>query len=143
MRKDNERIDYDQLAPMAREHKPKMITVGASAYPRIIDFKRMGEIAREVGAYLLADIAHIAGLVAAGIHPSPMAHADFVTTTTHKTLRGPRGGLILCREKNAKEIDSTFSPASRADRWNTSSPARRFVSRRRCSRDSRRISSKS
>ena len=110
VRKDDERIDYDQLAAMAREHKPRMITVGASAYPRIIDFKRMGEIAREVGAYLLADIAHIAGLVAAGIHPSPMAHADFVTTTTHKTLRGPRGGLILCREKYAKEIDSTVFP---------------------------------
>jgi glycine hydroxymethyltransferase len=110
VRKDDERIDYDQLAQMAREHKPKMITVGASAYPRTIDFKRMGEIAREVGAYLLADIAHIAGLVAAGLHPSPMAHADFVTTTTHKTLRGPRGGLILCREKNAKEIDSQVFP---------------------------------
>jgi RpiB/LacA/LacB family sugar-phosphate isomerase len=110
VRKDDERIDYDQLAAMAREHKPKMITVGASAYPRIIDFKRMGEIAREVGAYLLADIAHIAGLVAVGIHPSPIPHADFVTTTTHKTLRGPRGGLILCREKNAKEIDSTVFP---------------------------------
>src|SRR5271156_123286 len=95
---------------MAREHKPKMITVGASAYPRVIDFKRMGEIAREVGAYLLADIAHIAGLVAAGIHPSPMEHADFVTTTTHKTLRGPRGGLILTREKFAKEIDSQVFP---------------------------------
>jgi glycine hydroxymethyltransferase len=103
-------IDYDQLAAMAREHKPKMITVGASAYPRVIDFKRMGEIAREVGAYLLADIAHIAGLVAAGIHPSPMEHADFVTTTTHKTLRGPRGGLILCREKYAKDIDSNIFP---------------------------------
>jgi glycine hydroxymethyltransferase len=110
VRKDDERIDYDQLAQMAREHKPKMITVGASAYPRIIDFKRMGEIAREVGAYLLADIAHIAGLVAAGIHPSPMEHADFVTTTTHKTLRGPRGGLILTREKFAKEIDSQVFP---------------------------------
>ena len=110
VRKDDERIDYDQLAAMAREHKPKMITVGASAYPRIIDFKRMGEIAREVGAYLLADIAHIAGLVAAGMHPSPMPHADFVTTTTHKTLRGPRGGLILCREKYAKEIDSHRFP---------------------------------
>jgi len=103
-------IDYGQLAAMAREHKPKMITVGASAYPRVIDFKRMGEIARETGAYLLADLAHIAGLVAAGIHPSPMAHADFVTTTTHKTLRGPRGGLILCREKYAKEIDSQVFP---------------------------------
>ena len=110
VRKDDERIDYDQLAAMAREHKPKMITVGASAYPRIIDFKRMGEIAREVGAYLLADIAHIAGLVAVGLHPSPIEHADFVTTTTHKTLRGPRGGLILCREKNAKEIDSQVFP---------------------------------
>jgi RpiB/LacA/LacB family sugar-phosphate isomerase len=110
VRKDDERIDYDQLAQMAREHKPKMITVGASAYPRVIDFKRMGEIAREVGAYLLADIAHIAGLVAAGIHPSPMEHADFVTTTTHKTLRGPRGGLILTREKFAKEIDSQAFP---------------------------------
>jgi glycine hydroxymethyltransferase len=110
VRKDDERIDYDQLAVMAREHKPKMITVGASAYPRIIDFKRMGEIAREVGALLLADIAHIAGMVAAGVHPSPMAHADFVTTTTHKTLRGPRGGLILCKEKYAKEIDSQVFP---------------------------------
>ncbi len=110
VRKEDERIDYDQLAAMAREHKPKMITVGASAYPRIIDFKRMGEIAREVGAYLLADIAHIAGLVAAGIHPSPVGHADFVTTTTHKTLRGPRGGLILCGEKYAKEIDSQVFP---------------------------------
>ncbi len=110
VRKDDERIDYDQLAQMAREHRPKMITVGASAYPRVIDFKRMGEIAREVGAYLLADIAHIAGLVAAGIHPSPMEHADFVTTTTHKTLRGPRGGLILTREKYAKEIDSQVFP---------------------------------
>jgi RpiB/LacA/LacB family sugar-phosphate isomerase len=110
VRKQDERIDYDQLAVMAREHKPRMITVGASAYSRVIDFARMGEIAREVGAMLLADIAHIAGLVAAGVHPSPMGHADFVTTTTHKTLRGPRGGLILCREKFAKEIDSQVFP---------------------------------
>jgi RpiB/LacA/LacB family sugar-phosphate isomerase len=110
VRQDDERIDYDQLAAMARQHRPKMITVGASAYPRVIDFKRMGEIAREVGAYLLADIAHIAGLVAAGLHPSPLEHADFVTTTTHKTLRGPRGGLILCREKYAKDIDSQAFP---------------------------------
>jgi len=87
-----------------------MITVGASAYPRIIDFERMGQIAREVGAYLLADIAHIAGLVAAGLHPSAVPHADFVTTTTHKTLRGPRGGLVLCKEKYAKEIDSQTFP---------------------------------
>jgi glycine/serine hydroxymethyltransferase len=110
VRKDDERIDYDQIAAMAREQKPRMITIGASAYPRMIDFKRMGEIAREVGAYLLADIAHIAGLVATGLHPSPVGHADFVTTTTHKTLRGPRGGLILCGEKNAKEIDSMVFP---------------------------------
>ncbi|GDY20913.1 hypothetical protein LBMAG56_22590 [Verrucomicrobiota bacterium] len=110
VRQGDERIDYDQLAAMARQHKPKMITVGASAYPRVIDFARMGEIAREVGALLLADIAHIAGLVAAGIHPSPIGHADFVTTTTHKTLRGPRGGLILCPAKYAKEIDSQVFP---------------------------------
>jgi len=110
VRKEDERIDYDQLARMAREHKPKMITVGASAYPRIINFELMGEIAREVGAYLLADIAHIAGLVATGLHPSPVSHADFVTTTTHKTLRGPRGGLVLCKEKYAKEIDSQAFP---------------------------------
>ncbi|MBM3876513.1 MAG: ribose 5-phosphate isomerase B [Verrucomicrobia bacterium] len=110
VRKDDERIDYDQLAAMAREHKPRMITVGASAYPRIIDFERMGAIAREAGAYLLADIAHIAGLVAAGLHPSPVGHADFVTTTTHKTLRGPRGGLVMCRAKFAKEIDSQAFP---------------------------------
>jgi glycine hydroxymethyltransferase len=108
--KQDERIDYDQLAALAREHKPKMITVGASAYPRTIDFERLGQIAREVGAYLLADIAHIAGLVATGLHPSPVAHADFVTTTTHKTLRGPRGGLVLCKEKYAKEIDSQTFP---------------------------------
>lgn len=110
VRKEDEQIDYDQLARMAREHKPKMITVGASAYSRVIDFERMGQIAREVGAYLLADIAHIAGLVATGLHPSPVAHADFVTTTTHKTLRGPRGGLILCPEKYQKEIDSQAFP---------------------------------
>ena len=110
VRKEDERIDYDQLAQMARDHRPRMITVGASAYPRIIDFARLGEIARDVEAYLLADIAHIAGLVVAGLHPSPVPHADFVTTTTHKTLRGPRGGLILCREKYAKEIDSQAFP---------------------------------
>jgi glycine/serine hydroxymethyltransferase len=112
VRRDDERIDYDQLAQMAGAHRPRMITVGASAYPRTIDFARMGEIAREVGALLLADIAHIAGLVAAGLHPSPVPHADFVTTTTHKTLRGPRGGLILCREKYAKEIDSQVFPGT-------------------------------
>jgi len=107
---DDGRIDYDNLAEQAEAEKPKMITVGASAYPRIIDFERMGEIARSVGALLLADIAHIAGLVAAGEHPSPVAHADFVTTTTHKTLRGPRGGLILCKEEYAKKINSAVFP---------------------------------
>jgi glycine/serine hydroxymethyltransferase len=110
VRKEDERIDYDLLAQLAREHKPRMITVGASAYPRAIDFERLGRIARETGAYLVADIAHIAGLVATGLHPSPVPHADFVTTTTHKTLRGPRGGLVLCQEKYAKEIDSQVFP---------------------------------
>jgi glycine hydroxymethyltransferase len=103
-------IDYDNLEKMAREHRPKMITVGASAYSRVIDFEKIGLIAKEVGAYMLADIAHIAGLVATGVHPSPVHYADFVTTTTHKTLRGPRGGLILCREKYAKMIDSNIFP---------------------------------
>ncbi len=106
----DERIDYNEVARLALEHRPRMITVGASAYPRIIDFARLGEIARETGAYLLADIAHIAGLVVAGIHPTPVGHADFITTTTHKTLRGPRGGLILCSAKYAKEIDSQTFP---------------------------------
>ena len=105
-------IDYESIAKIARAEKPKMITVGASAYSRIIDFQRMGEIAREIGAYLMADIAHIAGLVAAGVHPSPVPHADFVTTTTHKTLRGPRGGLILCKEAHAKKIDSAVFPGT-------------------------------
>ncbi len=105
-------IDYEDIAAKARAEKPKMITVGASAYSRIIDFERMGAIAREVGALLLADIAHIAGLVAAGEHPSPVPHADFVTTTTHKTLRGPRGGLILCQAKHAKKIDSAVFPGT-------------------------------
>ncbi len=109
---ENGLIDYDAIAETARAEKPKMITVGASAYSRIIDFGRMGEIAREVGAYLMADIAHIAGLVAAGVHPSPVAHADFVTTTTHKTLRGPRGGLILCKAEHAKKIDTAVFPGT-------------------------------
>jgi len=105
-------IDYDAVAEQARQVRPKMITVGASAYPRVIDFERMGAIAREVGAYLLADIAHIAGLVAAGEHPSPIPHADFVSTTTHKTLRGPRGGLILCKGEWAKKLDSAVFPGT-------------------------------
>jgi glycine hydroxymethyltransferase len=110
VREDNGLIDYDELAAVATREKPKMITVGASAYSRIIDFARMGEIARSVGALLFADIAHIAGLVASGLHPSPVPHADFVTTTTHKTLRGPRGGLILCRSAHAKAVDSAMFP---------------------------------
>jgi glycine hydroxymethyltransferase len=103
-------IDYDKLAEIARIERPKMITVGASAYSRVINFARIGEIAREVDALLLADIAHIAGLVATGYHPSPINHADFVTTTTHKTLRGPRGGMIMCKSKYAKEIDAMVFP---------------------------------
>jgi glycine hydroxymethyltransferase len=108
--RETERIDYDELRRKAEETRPKMIICGASAYPRTIDFERIGEIARSVGAMLMADIAHIAGLVAAGIHPSPVPHCDFVTTTTHKTLRGPRGGLILCREERAKDIDRAMFP---------------------------------
>ncbi len=108
--KDTEVIDYDLLASQAKECKPKMITAGASAYPRVIDFAKMRAIADSVGALLFVDMAHIAGLVAAGVHPSPVPYADFVTTTTHKTLRGPRAGLILCREKYAKEIDSWVLP---------------------------------
>ncbi len=104
------RIDYDALEAQARAEKPKMITVGASAYPRIIDFERMAAIASEVGAYILADIAHIAGLVVAGEHPSPVPYCDFVTTTTHKTLRGPRGGLILAKEQYTKQLNSAIFP---------------------------------
>jgi glycine hydroxymethyltransferase len=106
------RINYDEVAEMAAREKPKMITVGASAYAREIDFARFGQIAKENGALLLADIAHIAGLVAAGVHPSPVPHADFVTTTTHKTLRGPRGGLLLCKAEHAKAIDSAVFPGA-------------------------------
>ncbi len=108
--KEDERIDYDALEALALEHKPKMIVAGASAYPRIIDFPRLREIADKVGAYLMVDIAHIAGLVAAGLHPSPVPYADIVTTTTHKTLRGPRGGVIMCKEQFAKAIDKAVFP---------------------------------
>jgi glycine hydroxymethyltransferase len=104
------RIDYDKLREIALESKPKLIVAGASAYPRIIDFKKFREIADEVGAYLMVDIAHIAGLIAAGLHPSPVPYADVVTSTTHKTLRGPRGGLILCRDEYAKQIDKAIFP---------------------------------
>jgi glycine hydroxymethyltransferase len=110
VRKDDERIDYDELDRLADEHKPKMIIVGASAYPREIDFSRFRRTADRVGAAVFTDMAHIAGLVAAGVHPSPVPHSDFVTTTTHKTLRGPRGGLVLCRERYAKDLDRTVFP---------------------------------
>lgn len=108
--KEAETIDYDEVERLAREHKPKMIVAGASAYSRIFDFARFAQIAQSVGAILFVDMAHIAGLVAAGVHPSPVPHADFVSTTTHKTLRGPRGGLVICREKYAKELDKLTFP---------------------------------
>lgn len=107
---ETERIDYDEFARIAKEAQPKLIVAGASAYPRVIDFERMAEIAHSVGAIFMVDMAHIAGLVAAGLHPSPVPYADIVTTTTHKTLRGPRGGLILCKEKYAKQIDKAIFP---------------------------------
>src|SRR5688500_2427031 len=110
VRKDDERIDYEELERLAHEHKPKMIMVGASAYPRIIDFPRISTVARAVGSPMVVDMAHIAGLVAGGVHPNPVPHADVVTSTTHKTLRGPRAGLILCREKYAKDIDRAVFP---------------------------------
>jgi glycine hydroxymethyltransferase len=105
-----ETIDYDELERLAKEHRPKLIVAGASAYPRIIDYARFRKIADAIGAMLMVDMAHIAGLVAAGLHPSPVPHADFVTTTTHKTLRGPRGGMVLCRAEHAKTIDSKVFP---------------------------------
>ena len=110
VKKDTEQIDYDELQRLAEEHKPKLLICGASAYPRTINFERIGEIARSVGAKVMADIAHIAGLVVTGLHPSPIPHCEFVTTTTHKTLRGPRGGLILCREEFAKDLDRSVFP---------------------------------
>ena len=110
VRADDERLDYDELSSLADEHKPGMIMVGASAYPRVIDFARIAEVAKRIGAPMVVDMAHIAGLVAAGIHPSPVPHAEFVTTTTHKTLRGPRGGLVLCQSKFQKDLDRTVFP---------------------------------
>ena len=110
VRKDDERLDYEELAVQARAHKPKLIIAGASAYPRVIDFARIRAVADEVGALLMTDMAHIAGLVATGVHPSPVPHSDFVTTTTHKTLRGPRGGLVLCRQAHAKDLDRAVFP---------------------------------
>ncbi|MGE0593704.1 MAG: serine hydroxymethyltransferase [Vicinamibacterales bacterium] len=110
VRQDDERIDYEELERLAHERRPKMIIAGASAYPRIIDFERIAAVARAVGAPLFVDMAHVAGLVAGGVHPSPVPHADFVTSTTHKTLRGPRSGLILCREQYAKDLDRAVFP---------------------------------
>jgi len=110
VRQDDERIDYDEFERLAREHKPKMIMVGASAYPRVFDFERIGKVGRDVGAPVVTDMAHIAGLVAAKVHPSPVPHSDFVTTTTHKTLRGPRGGMVLCRAQYAKDLDRALFP---------------------------------
>lgn len=110
VRKDTEQLDYDLIEKLAVEHKPKMILAGASAYPRFIDFEKMRSAADKVGAYFMVDMAHIAGLVAAGVHPSPVPHAHFVTTTTHKTLRGPRSGMILCKEEFAKDIDKMIFP---------------------------------
>ena len=110
VKKDDERIDYDEIDRLADEHKPKMIIVGASAYPRIIDFPRIRAASKRVGAVMMTDMAHIAGLVAAGLHPSPVPHSDFVTTTTHKTLRGPRSGMVLCTQEYAKAIDKAVFP---------------------------------
>ncbi|MCK9263796.1 MAG: serine hydroxymethyltransferase [Deltaproteobacteria bacterium] len=110
VREDTHRIDYDQVRSLARQHRPKLIIAGASAYPRVIEYRIFREIADEVGAYFMVDMAHIAGLVAAGLHPSPVPYADFVTTTTHKTLRGPRGGMVLCRESHAKVLNSRVFP---------------------------------
>jgi glycine hydroxymethyltransferase len=112
VKKDDEQIDYEELDRLAHEHKPKMIVAGASAYSRIIDFERMSKTARDVQALFFVDMAHIAGLVAAGVHPSPVPHADFVSTTTHKTLRGPRGGLVLCKTTFAKELDKLTFPGT-------------------------------
>jgi len=110
VRKEDERLDYDEFERLAREHRPKMIVVGASAYPRQFDFARIRAVANDVGSLVMTDMAHIAGLVAAGAHPSPIPHSDFVTTTTHKTLRGPRGGMVLCRAQFAKDIDRAVFP---------------------------------
>jgi glycine hydroxymethyltransferase len=110
VRKDDERIDYEEMERLANEHKPKMIMVGASAYPRVIDFERIAAIGASTGAAVVTDMAHIAGLVAAKLHPSPVPHSAFVTTTTHKTLRGPRGGMVLCRTAHAKDLDRTVFP---------------------------------
>ena len=125
---ETERIDFDQVSRLAREHRPKMIVTGATAYPRFWDYARFKEIADDVGAVHLADMAHVAGLVAGGVHPTPVPYAQYVTSTTHKTLRGPRGGLILCQRELRAEVNRALSLASRADHWSTSLPRRRLCS---------------
>jgi glycine hydroxymethyltransferase len=124
VRRDDQRIDLDEVRTLAREHRPKLIWVGHSAYPRQLDFAAFAEIAADVGAVLAADIAHIAGLVAGGAHPSPVPHADVVTTTTHKTLRGPRGGLILCKARHAAAIDKAVFPGLQGGPHNHSTAAK-------------------
>ncbi len=138
-------IDYDEVERLAVEHKPKMIVAGFSAYSQVLDFARFRAIADKVGAYLFVDMAHVAGLVAAGVYPNPVPFADVVTTTTHKTLRGPRGGLILARKNEESRRSSTrlSSQAPRAARWSTSSLPRRSASRRHCSLSSRLTNSRS
>src|SRR3989441_817534 len=129
VRKDTELIDLDEVRDLAKTHRPKLIIAGGSAFPRAIDFKPFGEIAREVGASLMADIAHPAGLVAAGLHPSPVGVADFVTTTTHKTLRGPRGGMVMCRTEHAQALDKTVMPGVQGGGRHPPGPPRRHHTR--------------
>ena len=136
---DSAMLDYDKIRETALECKPKMIIAGASAYSRTIDFEAISKIAKEVGAYFMVDMAHIAGLVAAGLHPSPVPYADVVTTTTHKTLRGPRGGMILCREELAKQIDKAVFPGTQGGPICTLSRLRRLLSVRRLLPSSRSI----
>jgi glycine hydroxymethyltransferase len=123
VRKDDHRIDFDEVSRLAKEHKPKLLWCGATAYPRVIDYDKFAEIARSVGAILVADIAHISGLIAAGAHPSPFGKAEIVTSTTHKTLRGPRGGMILCDEKHAKAIDKAVFPGLQGGPHNSTTAA--------------------
>ena len=140
---ETEQIDYDKAQQVAEEVRPKILIAGASAYPRVIDFKRMREIADSVGAYLMVDMAHIAGLVAAGLHPNPVPYADVVTTTTHKTLRGPRGAIILCKEDLKKKINSAVFPGTQGGPLMHIIAAKASASARRCSRNSRPTSSRS
>lgn len=137
--KETERIDYEEVRRLALEYKPKLIVAGASAYSRIIDFKKLKEICDEVAAYFMVDMAHIAGLVATGAHPSPVPYADFVTSTTHKTLRGPRGGLILCKEKYAKALDKNIFPGIQGGPLMHTIAAKRYASKKHFSQNLRNI----